>query len=888
MADKKDKKIPEVPHLENVTGVEKIPVSAVGGVPRYVEINQIREGMQPEGDYVTFDDVVSTEKSGIVPKDLAPRLFDNNIASIESFNANANEVNLVYYKFGTASGNKNMNLARIPNASTSNAGAMTTLDKTNLDNLVKNAATKTELSEKATRIPIVIWNDDDEPNTAQDLNITKEMEDRAKNGEIVCGTNIYYINNPDGCRGISGMAAYGSFWTKRLVPDTLGISLEWFCLALNIDGFYDIANAFADNFNSEISRLDGLVENAATKEELATKADDSNVFKKYTFSTNKAGSVNSPTFSENAYDYQSSTGFTFLGNNGIYFNNSNQGVAVSIDTSYIATRTYVDDKINFLVNSEGELEDSFDTLKEVDTWIKEHQDEAADIIRRQNLIEVWKQRTVGSYFAVNNRAFSPTPSSVNLTIDDRLINTGESYTHTYTIPSATATTAGVMSAEDKTALDKLNKDCILYRSIGSGESFLVKLDVPLGVGNGFPVYIKMEGNAYVDKGENTPYNLIIQGWVNQDGSILRVGAYNYGFPTIGNIRFFYYQGYLHLCIDGLTLFHNCRINATSKIAGDIKNLILSVSSGAVMPTTGVTHLVSVTPKQMATESYVDSQLEDAVFGKEVVDETTLPELKTLTREELKKDLFVDLWNERCRRYNYQKNLTAVHGKYNEETGYFELNGLTDITYEEALQIYNVPDVGHGLKGTTTVQDVGSYAYHNVRTVFPIAIMYDHLDYVPWCMDSLEVIRIVDYYTHDLSLDKLDNLDDDTQFNKVRVATSNYFHGNVGSPYDRLKRVLSILSFNGSGEKEHFQGTIFRVLEEMWIYGLKGSILGAFSLNTTFKLECWEYMIKHSMNTAPITITVHADVYAKLTDPNNAEWSKLNQDALAKQITFATA
>ena len=33
-------------------------------------------------------------------------------------------------------------------------------------------------------------------------------------------------------------------------------------------------------------------------------------------------------------------------------------------------------------------------------------------------------------------------------------------------------------------------------------------------------------------------------------------------------------------------------------------------------------------------------------------------------------VFVDLWNAAC----------GQHGRYNEETGYFELNGLTDITY----------------------------------------------------------------------------------------------------------------------------------------------------------------------------------------------------------------
>lgn len=49
MADDKDKKIGEVPHLENVTGKEKIPVSA-NDEPRYIEVEQIREGLATSED----------------------------------------------------------------------------------------------------------------------------------------------------------------------------------------------------------------------------------------------------------------------------------------------------------------------------------------------------------------------------------------------------------------------------------------------------------------------------------------------------------------------------------------------------------------------------------------------------------------------------------------------------------------------------------------------------------------------------------------------------------------------------------------------------------------------------------------------------------------------
>lgn len=48
-------------------------------------------------------------------------------------------------------------------------------------------------------------------------------------------------------------------------------------------------------------------------------------------------------------------------------------------------------------------------------------------------------------------------------------------------------------------------------------------------------------------------------------------------------------------------------------------------------------------------------------------------------------VFIDQWNEAC---HARADLKAdkIVGCYNEETGYFELNGLTDITYIEALLI----------------------------------------------------------------------------------------------------------------------------------------------------------------------------------------------------------
>lgn len=54
------------------------------------------------------------------------------------------------------------------------------------------------------------------------------------------------------------------------------------------------------------------------------------------------------------------------------------------------------------------------------------------------------------------------------------------------------------------------------------------------------------------------------------------------------------------------------------------------------------------------------------------------------------------------------------------------------------------------------------------------------------------------------------------------------------------------------------------------------------------LESFQYLVENATNTSAITVTVHADVYAKLTDPQQADWYAVNTAAQGKQISFAVA
>lgn len=54
------------------------------------------------------------------------------------------------------------------------------------------------------------------------------------------------------------------------------------------------------------------------------------------------------------------------------------------------------------------------------------------------------------------------------------------------------------------------------------------------------------------------------------------------------------------------------------------------------------------------------------------------------------------------------------------------------------------------------------------------------------------------------------------------------------------------------------------------------------------LESFQYLVENATNTSAITVVVHADVYAKLTDPQQAEWYAVNTAAKGKHISFAAA
>lgn len=212
--------------------------------------------------------------------------------------------------------------------------------------------------------------------------------------------------------------------------------------------------------------------------------------------------------------------------------------------------------------------------------------------------------------------------------------------------------------------------------------------------------------------------------------------------------------------------------------------------------------------------------------------------------------FIDQWNEAAGQY----------GGYNEDTGYFELNGLTDITYDEALAIYSSY---HGKYYTTNIS--GAFVKLPHRTLLPIYIGNTSSGMNCTCsraffnMTNLEVVKLSDCTAKD------------PWGMFAHCKKLKYIYGNI-----------NISSLNNS-IAEMFLGCI--ALQEVSISNLKGSI--SLSDSPLLSRNSLDNMVTNSSNTSAITITVHPDVYAKIIDEANEEWHSLLPLAAEKNIQFAT-
>lgn len=107
---------------------------------------------------------------------------------------------------------------------------------------------------------------------------------------------------------------------------------------------------------------------------------------------------------------------------------------------------------------------------------------------------------------------------------------------------------------------------------------------------------------------------------------------------------------------------------------------------------------------------------------------------------------------------------------------------------------------------------------------------------------------------------------------------------------KLKKIVGTINVGAitTPMTDTFTGST--LLESVSIYRLATSI--SFASCPLLSLASLQYLVTNASSnipaSAPITVTVHADVYAKLTDTAQTQWHKVLTDAAAKNIAFASA
>ncbi|MDE6317212.1 MAG: DUF4886 domain-containing protein [Muribaculaceae bacterium] len=189
--------------------------------------------------------------------------------------------------------------------------------------------------------------------------------------------------------------------------------------------------------------------------------------------------------------------------------------------------------------------------------------------------------------------------------------------------------------------------------------------------------------------------------------------------------------------------------------------------------------------------------------------------------------FIGEWNTAC----------GTYGRYNEFTCLFELNGLTDITYEEAIKIYALYPLCEVAFSTK------AYLFQSLemRTLFPIRVN-GYVDMSAMFQTSaLSKIRL--NFASTASAAKIINM---------------FYYA------DKLESIYGEVTLGDSGSTAYASGfSGCAKLRDIQLKKLKYSI--SFSHSPDLSVESLIYMVTNSVNTSQITITLHRNAYARVTD-----------------------
>lgn len=399
-------------------------------------------------------------------------------------------------------------------------------------------------------------------------------------------------------------------------------------------------------------------------------------------------------------------------------------------------------------------------------------------------------------------------------------------------------------------------------------------------------------------------------------AITSEGAINNGYD-FGNINVFCYDGHVYLWFKQAGSYQSFSVYAECTNNYHIGNLVENITNAA-MPTEGVTRLKTIVPKKSALTTDLSNVLKE-----DVVDGPVLEEIENLTKEELKAELlgdvdskldaaltakqdklvnsaditvgeddklsvtdaavkkaFIKRWENLGTLYS-----DSLRGSYNKETDLFTITWFTRNPEPRKYQPYFTYKQAMAALDAVTGPVLGndSFAPSIPANLPPIGHP----------MSPGPKLTVVDadcvVYNYEIKTLMLSTVGPCTVTQTMVLTSASELQAIIGDVIIRSDIYENPISFSSAGSG-------FPKLEYFHI-----TIKKSFDVQTSplLTFSTMQYLVANAANTSPITVTVHPDVYAKLTgDTTNAaasaltagdlaQWQALVRTANSKNISFAT-
>ena len=238
---------------------------------------------------------------------------------------------------------------------------------------------------------------------------------------------------------------------------------------------------------------------------------------------------------------------------------------------------------------------------------------------------------------------------------------------------------------------------------------------------------------------------------------------------------------------------------------------------------------------------------------------------------------------------YNRKLYESYGAvYNEETGFYELNGFTDITEEEMWNIYRY------LNFNDMAMFAGKYPYDGINLKVRTNIPFQYTIQNSGNISAFRIARKWSYLC--VGLRYVEKIVISRRAEEVYLCADNF----IGCSYllydcPALVEIDGIIDFSKRDSNLAYVLINCPKLKSFKLVGLHSNV--TFKGSSSINLDTFKYIIENATNTGAITITVDPTIYGYLTGTTQPapetggtaeEWQALVTAAQEKQISFASA